>query len=292
VTLHYRNDDGGPGFAKDSRVTFDPPVDGTYIVRVEDVRGTGSDEDGYHVVVRHPHPDFRLALSSENPNVPRGGAQLLTASVMRLDGFDAAVDVTFDGLPPGVTATSARIDPGEFTANFVLMASPTAPAFSPPTWRATARSISRHTSASGEHEIHHEVDPGGPNGGWVTVTPEPNLKIAARPTRVVIRPGQQVSMTLAVARGPAFAGRVPIDVRNLPQGVRVLNIGLNGVLVTEKQTERTVFLYADPWVAPLERLFYAVGKAEAAGTEESSPPIELIVRGNPGPQASVSIAPR
>jgi hypothetical protein len=84
-------------------------------------------------------------------------------------------------------------------------------------------------------------------------------------------------MTLAVKRGPAFKGRVPIEVKNLPQGVRVLNIGLNGVLVTEAQTERSVFLLAEPWARPMARPFYAVGKAESAGTEDSSPPIELIV---------------
>jgi hypothetical protein len=94
---------------------------------------------------------------------------------------------------------------------------------------------------------------------------------------VVIRPGERVSMTLGVRRSPAFKGRVPIDVKNLPQGVRVLNIGLNGVLVTEAQAERSVFLLAEPWARPMTRPFYAVGKAESAGTEDSSPPIELIV---------------
>ena len=84
-------------------------------------------------------------------------------------------------------------------------------------------------------------------------------------------------MTLAVNRSPAFRGRVPIDVKNLPQGVRVLNIGLNGVLITEVQTERTVSLIAEPWARPMVRSFYAVGKAESAGTEDSSPPIELVV---------------
>jgi hypothetical protein len=70
---------------------------------------------------------------------------------------------------------------------------------------------------------------------------------------------------------------VPIDVRNLPFGVRVLNIGLNGVLVTEQQRQRTIVLYAEPWVEAAQRPFYAVGKAEAAATEHSSPPIELVV---------------
>ncbi len=73
VTLPYRNDDGGPGFEGDAHVTFDPPADGTYFVRVEDARGFGGEDYGYHLVVRRPHPDFELSLSTENPNVPRGG---------------------------------------------------------------------------------------------------------------------------------------------------------------------------------------------------------------------------
>jgi hypothetical protein len=85
------------------------------------------------------------------------------------------------------------------------------------------------------------------------------------------------SITLSVDRGPAFHGRVPIDVKSLPQGVRVLNIGLNGVLITADHAERKVSLLAEPWAQPMERPFYAVGKAESAGTEHSSRPIELVI---------------
>jgi hypothetical protein len=134
------------------------------------------------------------------------------------------------------------------------------------------------------------VDPGGASGGWIVVSPEPNLEVRA-PRRVAIRPGEQVELRLSVVRGPAFAGRVPIDVRNLPQGVRVLNIGLNGVLIPESQTERTVFLYAEPWVGSTERPFFAVGKAEAAGTEHSSAPIELTVGPKTGPMSASTLSP-
>ncbi len=274
VTMNYRNDDGGPGLSKDARLTFDPPADGTFVVRVEDVRGQGGDGFGYHLVVRDPRPDFELSMGTENPNIPRGGTALVTAVIRRLDGFDAPVDVTVEGLPPGIRATSARIEKGDLSASLALSADATAPAFSPPTWRVTGRAV----GASAEAALAHDVDPGGKDAGWITVTPEPNLKLSGTPPRVVIRPGERVEMTLAVARGPAFAGRVPIDVRNLPHGVRVLNIGLNGVLVTEAQARRTIFLYAEPWVEPMERPFFSVGKAEAAGTEHSSPPMELVVR--------------
>jgi hypothetical protein len=305
VTLFYRNDDGGPGFMKDARVTFDAPADGTYLVRVEDARGFGGDAFGYHVVVRPPHPDFRLSLSAENPNIPRGGATIVTATITRLDGFNSPVEVNVDGLPQGVHATRATIERDMYSADILLSADSTAPAASEPTWRVLARAVVDPLpgSASASNEIRHEVDPGGALGGRVTVTPEPDIRVAAEPGKVTIRPGERVELKFAVNRKEPFTGRVPIDVRNLPHGVRVLNIGLNGVLITEKQTERTVFLFAEPWVEPLDRPFFASAKLEVIGKpapgntapvidssrESVSAPIELVVAPRaPGAQASAA----
>jgi WD40 repeat protein len=278
TTLTYQNDDGGPEFSKDSRVTFRAPADGEYRVRVEDVRGLGGGDSAYHLILRRPRPSFQLVLGSENPSIPRGGTELVNLTLLRRDGFDSAVEVVAEGLPPGITARPVRIESHELTGILALSADDTAPAFSPPTWRVVAREILPTTAAQDHPPQRQELDPGGPNGGWITVTPASNLKVSARPGRVEIHPGERVSMTLSVRRSPAFSGRVPIEVMNLPQGVKVLDIGLNGVLVTEKQVERSVFLQAEPWVKPMVRPFYAVGKAESAGTEDSSPPIELVVR--------------
>ena len=85
-------------------------------------------------------------------------------------------------------------------------------------------------------------------------------------------------MSLAVERRRAFTGRVRIEVRNLPQGSPCAQHRFErGVLITPTQNERTVFILAEPWAPPMARPFYAVGKAESAGTEDSSPPIELVV---------------
>ena len=274
VTLTYRNDDGGPGFGKDSRVTFDPPADGTYLVRVEDVRGLGGPDYGYHVVVRPPRPDYEISLSSDDPQVPKGGLKIVRVNLRRIDGFDGAVDVTAEGLPPGITATAARIEPGAYTADLLLSADASAPATSPPSWRVAARSVPRGSS---EEVIRHDLDPGGPGGGKIAIGPEPEIRVKATPARVVIRPGQRVEVTFHVDRGK-FKGRVPIDVRNLPLGVRVLNIGLNGVLVTEKQSERTVGpLRRAPGWAHERKPFYAVARVEAKGADSPSPPIPLVV---------------
>ncbi|MHC5542338.1 PPC domain-containing protein, partial [Singulisphaera rosea] len=130
MTVNYRNDDGGAGLQKDSRLSFDPPADGTYLVRVEDVRSLGGHLFGYHLVVRKPHPGYTFALNTNNPNVPRGGTTLLTASITRIDGFEAPVAVELEGLPSGVTATNGRIEAGEETTLVALSADASAPAYS------------------------------------------------------------------------------------------------------------------------------------------------------------------
>ncbi len=274
VTLGYRNDDGGPGFGKDSRITFDPPADGTYFVRVEDVRGLGGADYSYAVAIRDARPDFNVALSTSDPNIPRGGAMFVRVDINRIDGFNDPVEVSLEGLPPGITATTTRIDRDAYTADLLLSASPSAAQFNAPGWRVKARSIPQ---SSGESAITHESVPGGQRGGRITVTSTPDLEVSISPTPVRIRAGERVEIRLDVKRGAAFSGRVPIDVRNLPFGVRVLHIGLNGVLVTEKEAGRSIFLYAEPWVAPMERPIFAVGRVEATGVSSSSPAVQLII---------------
>lgn len=274
VTLSYRNDDGGPGLDKDARLTFDVPKDGTYVVRLEDTRGLGGPEFGYHLVVRPARPDFRAVPEIEDINIPRGSAAVVPIALTRLDGFSGPVEVRVEGLPEGITATSARVEPEQFTADLLFEAASDAPDFPAGNWTLVARSVPDDPAAP---VIERHFDPGGPDRGWITVTPEPNLRLTFSPEKVEIRPGEEVTMTLAVERRNGFAGRVPIDVRNLPFGVRVLDIGLNGVLITEQQTERTVCLYAEPWVKPQQRLVYAAANCEAAGTTHPAPAIPLTV---------------
>ncbi|MEW4569756.1 c-type cytochrome domain-containing protein [Tautonia sp. JC769] len=280
VTLVHRNDDA-TGLGKDASLRFDPPHDGTYLIRVGDARGLGGPGFGYHLVVREPRPDFALSLGTERPDIPRGGAAVVSASVDRIDGFEAPIDLRVEGLPPGIRATSARVEAGHGSADLLLMADEDAPTFSSTPWRVVAEAA-REGGSAGE-TIRHEIRPGGGRSSWITVTPTPDLRVSTDRDRVVLRPGEHAELTFRVDRSAAFSGRVPIDVRNLPHGVRVLDVGLNGVLITESQAERTVVLYAEPWVAPTERPFFGVGKVEAAGTDHSTPPITLVIAGGGRP---------
>jgi hypothetical protein len=72
-----------------------------------------------------------------------------------------------------------------------------------------------------------------------------------------------------------FTGRINFAVDNLPHGVIVDNIGLNGILIPEGQSERTIFLAARSWVAPTRRPFHAVAQVEG---NQASPAVHLTVR--------------
>jgi len=88
------------------------------------------------------------------------------------------------------------------------------------------------------------------------------------PPEITIAPGGTITCKLRVERGD-FKERIPFDVANLPHGVIVDDIGLSGVLITENQTERTIFLRAEPWVGEQSRTFFAT--AQVDGNQVSLP---------------------
>jgi hypothetical protein len=94
------------------------------------------------------------------------------------------------------------------------------------------------------------------------------------PAKISISPGGTVTCKLRVERN-GFAERIAFEVANLPHGVIVDDIGLSGVLIPEKQTERTIVLRAEPWVPAQERTFFATAQVEG---NQCSLPMVLEVR--------------
>src|SRR5262249_16432907 len=74
VPVGSRNDDGGPGSGKDSRLHFDPPADGEYQVRVSDARGYGGLDYAYRLTIRSPRPDFSVRFNPTAPSVGKGSS--------------------------------------------------------------------------------------------------------------------------------------------------------------------------------------------------------------------------
>jgi hypothetical protein len=70
---------------------------------------------------------------------------------------------------------------------------------------------------------------------------------------------------------------VPLDVRGLPHGVRVLDIGLNGILINPGETTRTIVIQCDPWVQPTAHPFVVLARREGKNTEHAAKSVLLRV---------------
>jgi hypothetical protein len=271
IHLDYRNDDGGPGYGKDSRIFFDAPADGEYQVRIGDARGQGGSAYAYRLTVRPPRTSFQVSFRPTAPAVWKGGAIPVTASADRSDGFEGAIDIRLENLPAGFSAPATTIPAGENNTTFALSAAANAQS---PGGGGPIRLVARATIDG--HDVVREVTAGLPKvvepGDLVTTTEQ---------SEVIVKPGQQVYMTAKIERRNGFKGRVPLEVRGLPHGVRVLDIGLNGILITEHESSRTFAIYAEPWVEPTTHPFVVLAKSERKNTEHAARSVLLKVS-NPG----------
>jgi hypothetical protein len=270
--LTWRNDDGGPGYGADSRLDFVAPQDGDYILHLKDVRELEGADFAYRLTIRDAHVDYRLEADPENPNVPLGGSVPVTVMADRLAGYDGPIAIKVSGLPAGVTAAPATIPPGQTSTVVVLSASADAGTGA----LASPIKVVGHAKVAGRDLIR--VANADAPLQLASVIPRPDVRVTAEPAQLAIQPGNSVTVTLHVARQNGFKGRVPCSVENLPPGVRVVNVGLNGVLVTEAQSSRTFTLRAEDWAKPITQPVYVVGRVESnSPTMHPSAPIELQV---------------
>jgi hypothetical protein len=264
--LACRNDDGGPGYGKDSRLFFDPPADGTYQVRVTDARGSFGPTHAFRVTVRPPKPDFTVTASVSGQALLKGGGVPVNATVTRLDGYDGPVAVRLKNVPAGFAAPPTSVEAGQQNTTFALFGEPNA---APPEKPGV---ILVATATIGGKDVVREIPlalPAKLAAGDVVTT--------VRQQAVEIRPGRETRFTVDIERQGNFKGRVPLDVKGLPHGVRVLNVGLNGILVTERETSREVVLFAEPWVKPMERPIVVLSRREGVNAEFAAKPLTLKV---------------
>jgi len=267
VTLYARNDDGGPGFGKDSRLVFDPPADGMYQVRIRDSRGQGSPQHVYRLTVRPPRPHFKVSFSPTAPTVGKGSGLPIRVTAERLDEYDGEIRLKLENLPPGFSAPETSILPGENSTSFTLFAEAGAVL---PVKPAPLKLVAQ--AVIDGRDVVREVT------GGVPVLSEPGeILTATEQAEVAIKPGTETRVSVRIERRNGFMGRVPLEVAGLPHGVRVLDVGLNGILVNEKETARTFVLYAEPWVKPTRHPFVVFARREGKNTEHAARSVLLKV---------------
>ncbi len=277
--LTWRNDDGGPGYGADSKLDFVAPADGDYILHLKDVRNMEGPDFAYRLTIRDESPDFRLTAEPANPNIPRGGSTPVTVSLDVLRGFDGPIEISVKGLPQGINAGPATIAAGQTSTVLVLTASPDAVLDGHPT---PIQIVGR--AAVGGHDLvriaNRKADGDQPLQ-LASIVPPPDVVVSTEASEVALEPGKEVTVRLNIERRNGFKGRVPCTIQNLPYGVREVNVGLNGVLVTEAQSSRTFTLRAEDWAKPISQPIYVVGEVESnSSTMHPSAPIMLKVKGD------------
>ena len=290
-TLYYENDDDGwRKLGTDSRIAFTAPADGDYLVRVSDARGTGGEKYSYRLSVRPARPGFEISIGEKDLTVNAGSGKEFSVVADRNDEFDGPIMLAVSKLPRGFHVSSPlTIEAGQVAAFGAFTADADAP--DPASDEARFVSITASAELNGK-----QLSPKTIKIGELKLAPKPKILVQVladrkemnpqspaaiaptEPGELVIAPGETISATLKVERN-GFDGEIKFGVdragRNLPHGVYIDNIGLNGVTLLKGENQRTIFLTARKWVPEQTRPFHL--QAEEEG-KQTSWPVMITVR--------------
>jgi hypothetical protein len=130
------------------RQRFVVPSDGRYtlLISAREASARTDPRFVYRLRIGPEQPDFRLVAMPQSPfapdaNVLRPGSRVdFAVFAWRLDGFADEIELSVDGLPPGIACAPAIIGPGVWQGSLVLSASDDAAAWTGPiSIRGTAR---------------------------------------------------------------------------------------------------------------------------------------------------------
>ena len=285
--LAYENDDESTRrLDEDSEILFTPPADGDYVVRVTDTRGFGGTADFHYALeIRPPRPSFTVRVENMHPSVSPGSAREVSFVVTRTEGFTGPVRVFVENLPPGFTFHGPlEIEAGQARARGVLSAA--ADAATPDETADKAVRVRAVADVDGREVVQDlgtlgDIKVGDPPKLTVAIVPAASSSVVARegePLLFTIRPGETIKARVQVERRD-FKDRVDFggnDVanRNLPHGLIIDDLGLNGLLVVEGETEREFSIRAAPKARPGRRPFHLLAAPDGG---QASPPAMIEV---------------
>lgn len=101
------------GEARDAELVYTAAADGMLRLVVSDLHRASGERFVYRLSVERAKSDFRLTLESHELVLAAGGTVELPVKVDRLHGFGEPVAVSVEGLPEGITATTATSQPDD-----------------------------------------------------------------------------------------------------------------------------------------------------------------------------------
>ena len=295
-TLPFSNDDDGDRkTGSDARLLFTAPADGAYLVRVSDSRGFGGDRFAYHLLVRAAQENFTARIENVNLAINAGSGQSFTVTADRIDGFDGDIAIEIVGIPDGYNvSTPLVIQAGHVNARGTLVALPGATALDAAAWAkvkvtATTKGVTHDVNNLGtvtlgkEPPLYLALEPAAPGDTLAKLSPATPLQPQdpAKHFEITIAPGEIIPAWVKIKRNDA-KGDLRFDVENLPHGVIVDNLGLNGITLLAGQNEGEIALKAEAWVTEQDVLCFAI--CREAGKQSSLPAL-LHVRKKEGAKA-------
>ncbi len=135
-------------------------------------------------------------------------------------------------------------------------------------------------TVTSEPKVFVALEPAAPGDTLERLSPATPLQPQnpEQPFEITIAPGEIVPAWIKVKRNGHMTD-LRFDVENLPHGVIVDNLGLNGITLLEGQNEGEIALKAAGWVQETDRLCHAVSRE--AG-KQTSLPVLLHVRKKDG----------
>ncbi len=276
--LYYENDDDPERRAgSDSVLRFTAPADGDYRVRLSDTRGFGGDGYDYTLVARGLKPDFNVATAWKDLKLAPESGREIAFTATRMDGYEGPVEVTVSGLPETLSISQPIvIEPGQDRAFATLRSTGTFKGLT----EEEAAKVKVTASAMIDGKV---VAKEAGKAMAVGLLDQQKLRVHLKPDggsgkvgadgvlEFTIHPGETISAIVAADRH-GLAGDIAFGKedagRNLPHGVFVDNIGLNGLMLQPEDNEKRLFITASKIVRPMVRDFHLVTPAGGGHTTQ------------------------
>lgn len=230
----------------DPFVEFDAKEDGKHTVRIYDHLRSGGPTYTYRIEVTTPAPSVNLTLKelrrdeAEVVNVPIGGQTAMMVSAQR-DRYNGEVNLSLEGLPEGVTATTFPMPAGRPEVPVVLTAAPDAK-HNASLFTVFAKGDDKNPLVGGKLSQHHNLVLGqNRRSMWgydteraaMAVTDEVPFTVEViQPKTPIVRNGSK-NLKVVITKKEGFDDKVSFRTLYNPPG-----IGINNSRAIEKgQTE-------------------------------------------------------
>lgn len=256
------------------------PSDGKFFVEIRDLHLRGGPEFVYYLKITKTAPTFELTLDTDKTILTPGTYATIFSRVQRKYGFAGEVQLSIEGLPPGVTATNGRILANGNDGCIVLHAAPDAKMAA-----ANIRVFGTATHPQGDgqsplnlkkeaHPLQEIYFPGGGRGHYPVSTH--NVSIAERmdivsvklsATDLTFKPGETKKIDVTIERAPEFTQNITLDViyrhlgsnfgDSLPKGV-TMDENASQTLLTAGNSKGSIVLKAAADAPPVEKQLVSV----------------------------------